>query len=79
MPTKFALELVAIGSATGIVIPDEMLERMKVGDGDMIYAVETTEDGYGLMRSNASGIDKMEKADEILRRYRNALHLLAKS
>ena len=39
------LKLTSIGTSVGTVIPKEMLTRMKVGKGDTLYAIETTE-GY---------------------------------
>ena len=40
-----ALKLTTIGTSTGVVIPKEMLARLKMGKGDTLYAIETAE-GY---------------------------------
>ena len=42
------LKLTAVGASTGVVIPQEMLARMNVGEGDVLYAVETPDGGYRL-------------------------------
>ena len=39
------LKLIAIGTSTGAVIPDDMLARLKVRNGDTLCAIETPE-GY---------------------------------
>ena len=36
-----ALKLTTIGTSTGAVIPKEMLARLKVKKGDILYAIET--------------------------------------
>ncbi len=39
------LKLTAISTSTGVVIPKEMLNRMKVERGDALHVIETP-DGY---------------------------------
>ena len=55
-----------------------MLARMNVGEGDVLYAVETPDGGYRLTPADPAFAAKMDRADEIMRRYRNTLHVLAK-
>jgi len=71
------LKLVAVGTSTGVIIPKEMLARMNVGKGDSLYVVETPDGSYRLMPYDPGFAGKMEKADEIMRRYRNTLRVLA--
>jgi putative addiction module antidote len=72
------LKLTAVGTSTGLVIPREMLKRLNVGKGDVLYAVETPDGGYRLTPFDPGFAEKMDKADDIMRRYRNTLHVLAK-
>lgn len=72
------LKLTAVGTSTGIVLPREMLERLNVGEGDVLYAVETPGGGYRLTPFDPDFAARMEKADEIMRRYRHTLDVLAK-
>jgi len=72
------LKLTAVGTSTGVVIPKEMLARMNVAKGDTLYAVEAPDGSYRLTPYDPTFAQKMEKADDILRRYRNTLHALAK-
>ncbi len=72
------LKLTAVGTSTGVVIPKEMLARMNVGKGDVLYAVEGVDGSYRLTPYDPVFADKMAKAEDIMRRYRNTLHVLAK-
>ena len=72
------LKLTTIGTSTGVVIPKEMLARMNVAKGDTLYAVETPDGGYHLTPYDPGFAARMEKADAIMRRYRNTLHVLSR-
>ncbi|MBS0639834.1 MAG: AbrB family transcriptional regulator [Acetobacteraceae bacterium] len=72
------LKLIAIGTSTGVIIPKEMLARMNVGKGDTLYAVETPDGGYRLTPYDPDFAARMDKAESIMRRYRNTLHVLSK-
>ena len=43
--TMPALKLTAVGTSTGLVIPKEMLTRVKVERGDLLHVIETP-DGF---------------------------------
>ena len=72
------LKLTTVGSSTGVVIPKDMLARMNVGKGDSLYVIETPDGGYRITPYDPAFAEKMEKAADIMRRYRNTLHALAK-
>ncbi|MGQ0445971.1 MAG: AbrB/MazE/SpoVT family DNA-binding domain-containing protein [Beijerinckiaceae bacterium] len=72
-----SLKLTTVGTSTGVVIPKEMLARMGVAKGDTLYAVECPEGGYRLTPYDPQFARKMEAADNIMKRYRNTLHVLA--
>ena len=71
------LKLTAIGTSTGVIIPKEMLARMNVSRGDQLFVVEAPDGGYRLTPYDPAFAQKMEKAEDIMRRYRNTLHVLA--
>ena len=71
------LKLTAVGTSTGVVIPKEMLARLNVAQGDVLYAVELPDGGYRLTPYDPGFAEKMSKAEEIMKRYRNTLHVLA--
>jgi putative addiction module antidote len=73
-----ALKLTTIGTSTGVVMPKEMLKRLNVGKGDVLYFTETPNGGYNLTAGDPAFADKMDKAEAIMRRYRNTLSVLAK-
>jgi len=73
-----SLKLMAIGTSTGVVIPKDMLARLNVTKGDALYVTETPDGGYHLTAYDPSFVEKMDKADAIMRRYRNTLNVLAK-
>jgi death-on-curing protein len=52
------LKLTAIGTSTGVVLPKEMLVRMRVKKGDTIYVVETP-DGYHISPVNHETTDQV--------------------
>lgn len=72
------LKLTSVGTSTGVVIPKEMLNRLNVAKGDVLYAVETPDGGYRLTAFDPDFASKLDKADAIMRRYRNTLHALSK-
>jgi putative addiction module antidote len=72
------LKLTAVGTSTGVIVPKEMLARLNVAKGDTLYATETPDGGYRLTPFDPDFAAKMEKADGIMRRYRNTLNVLAK-
>lgn len=72
------LKLTSIGTSTGVIIPKEMLARMNVEKGDALYAIEAPDGSYRLTPYDPAFAKKMEKADDIMRRYRNTLRALAK-
>lgn len=71
------LKLTAIGTSTGVIIPKEMLARMNVTKGDSLYVVEAPDGSYRLTVYDPVFEAKMKKAGDIMRRYRNTLHVLA--
>jgi len=72
------LKLTGVGTSTGVVIPKAMLARLNVAKGDVLYAVETPDGGYRLTPYDPAFAEKMERAEDIIKRYRNTLHALAK-
>lgn len=72
------LKLTTIGTSTGVIIPKEMLARLNVAKGDMLYAVEMPDGGYRLTPYDPGFAAKLEQAEDIMRRYRNTLDVLAK-
>ncbi len=70
------LKLATIGTSTGVVIPKEMLTRLKVGKGDTLYAIETA-DGYLLTPYDPSIDDQLKAGREFMKQYRDTFKALA--
>ena len=71
------LNLTQIGNSTGVVLPKEALEKLRVSKGDVIYLTETP-DGFRITPYNSAFEHQMETAKEIMKKRRNALRELAK-
>jgi len=71
-----ALKLTAIGTSTGVVIPKEMLDRLKVGEGDSLYAVETVE-GYLLTPNDPVVTEEIKFGERFMKQYCAAFKALA--
>lgn len=72
-----ALKLTAIGTSTGLVIPKELLTRLRVAKGDTLFAVETP---HGLLLSplNPDVAAQVELGREVMKQYRETMTRLAK-
>ena len=71
------LKVTTVGNSIGVVLPKEILARLKVGKGDMLTVLETA-NGIELSAYNADFEETMDAAREVMREYRNALRELAK-
>jgi putative addiction module antidote len=71
------LKLTKIGTSTGAVLPEEMLTRLKVENGDTLYAVETA-DGYLITPLDPTVADQLEAGREFMKQYRDTFEALAK-
>ena len=69
-------KVIAIGNSTGIILPKEMLSRLKVEKGDTLYLSEVP-GGMHLSPHDEQLAVTMEAADRVIRRYRDALKKLA--
>jgi putative addiction module antidote len=72
-----ALKLTQIGNSTGVVLPKEALEKLRVSKGDVIYLTETP-DGFRLTPYDSEFERQMTVAKEVMKKRRNVLRELAK-
>ena len=70
------LKLTTIGNSVGVVLPKDLLARLRVGKGDMLYAVETP-NGVELTAYDPGFAAQMEAAEAIMREDRDVLKKLA--
>ena len=76
MTTK-TLKLTQIGNSTGVVLPREVLDRLRVDRGDMLSVVETP-DGIELTPYDPDVAEQMKAAETVMREDRDVLRLLGK-
>lgn len=66
-----------IGTSDGVAIPKEMLARLKVGNGDTLYAVEMGE-GYLLTPSDPVIMEEIKLGGRFMKQYHDTFKALAK-
>ena len=71
------LKITKIGNSAGIILPKDVLTRLRVGPGDTLHLTESP-DGVRLTAHDPDFAAKMEIAEEIMREDRNILRALAK-
>ena len=71
------LKITRIGNSAGIILPKEVLARLRVGLGDDVYLSEAP-DGIRITAVDPSFAEKMEVAERIMREDRDILRELAK-
>jgi putative addiction module antidote len=76
-PKGLALKVRRIGNSLGVVLPKEVLAKLRVGEGDHL-SVSDAPDGVTLRASNEALQEQIEAARRGMKRYRNALRELAK-
>lgn len=70
------LKVTAIGNSSGVILPKEILERLRVSRGDELTVVETP-NGIELTAFDADFARRMDLAEEIMRDDRDVLRRLA--
>jgi putative addiction module antidote len=74
MATK--LRLTTIGNSTGIILPKELLDRLRVERGDSLYVLEKP-GGIELTPYDPEVAAQLEAAEKIMRDKRDILRKLA--
>lgn len=74
MNTK--LKITKIGNSAGIILPKEVLARLRADVGDALYLTEAP-DGVRLTATDPDFAEKMRVAEEIMREDRDILRVLA--
>ena len=70
------LKITSIGNSAGVILPKELLARLRLDKGDAVYALETP-DGIRLTTYDPELAAQMEVAEEVMRNRRTLLHKLA--
>ncbi|MGF1660550.1 MAG: AbrB/MazE/SpoVT family DNA-binding domain-containing protein [Rubrimonas sp.] len=70
------LKLTTVGNSVGVVLPKDLLARLRVGKGDTLYAVQTP-NGVELTPYDPDFAAQMDAAEAIMREDRDVLKKLA--
>ena len=71
------LKITKIGNSAGVILPKEVLARLRAGVGDTLHITEAP-DGIRITAADPSFADKIAVAERIMREDRDILRELAK-
>lgn len=67
-----------IGNSVGLILPKDLLARLKLKEGDKLHVVEQTERGFKLTPYDPKHAKAMEVARRAFRTYADTFKALAK-
>ncbi|MGD2110003.1 MAG: AbrB/MazE/SpoVT family DNA-binding domain-containing protein [Phycisphaerae bacterium] len=70
------LKITTVGNSSGVVLPKEVLERLRVARGDTLFVVETP-NGIELTPYDPELARQMDVAEGVMREDRDLLRKLA--
>jgi putative addiction module antidote len=71
------LKIRRFGNSAGVILPKDLLARLRVGEGDILFATDSP-DGVRLTAADPDFEAKMATAEKIMREDRDILRILAK-
>mgnify|MGYP005813583795 CR=1 FL=1 len=72
-----SLKIMTVGTSSGVILSKEVLSRLGLKKGDIVYLTETP-DGYRLTPYNPEFERQMKLAEEIMHDDRDVLRALSK-
>ena len=72
----YKVKVTTVGNSTGIVLPKELLMKLKIEKGDTLYVTETP-DGVQLTPYDEKFLRVMDAAAQVMRDNRDVLRKLA--
>ena len=73
-----ALKLTQIGNSVGVILPKELLAKLKLEKGDTLFVTEATNGAVMMTPYNAEFEAQMDAARKIMKERRQVLRELAK-
>ena len=73
-----ALQIRKIGNSVGVILPKELLARLKLKEGDKFYPVEQPDGSLRLSPFDPKHARTMELARQVMHEYRDTFAALAK-
>lgn len=71
-----ALKIISIDNSVGVILPKELLEKLRVGKGDTLFLTETPV-GFSVSALDEKVPRQMEVVEQVMRDNRTLLHKLA--
>jgi putative addiction module antidote len=71
------LKLTQIGNSVGVILPREVLGRLRLGKGESVFLTETP-DGYVLTPYDPALEEEISAGRSFMNEYRDTFHALAK-
>ncbi len=73
----YQLKLTQIGNSVGVILPRDVLARLKLEKGDTVFITETPE-GYAITPYDPKMEEQLDAGREFMRAFRDTFHTLAK-
>lgn len=70
------LKVTVIGNSTGVILPKDILQKLRVSKGDTLFVFETA-NGIEITPYNSELAEQMKLAEQVMREDRDALRRLA--
>ncbi len=70
------VKVIAVGNSLGLVLPKEVLQRLRVGKGERLFVTDSV-DGVELSPYDPQFAGQLAVAERVLRKRRNMLRRLA--
>lgn len=72
------IKITTVGNSAGVILPKELLARLRLEKGDTLYATELP-DGVKLSPFDPKLAKQLEVAEKVMRKRRTLLRKLAES
>ena len=72
------LKVTTVGNSAGVILPKELLARLRLEKGDALYATELP-DGIKLTPFDSKLAEQMEVAERVMRKRRTLLRKLSEN
>lgn len=70
------LKITTVGNSSGVILPKEILEKLRLKKGDSLLVIETP-NGIELTAYDPVVAKQMEVAEKVMRKHRDVLRKLA--
>ena len=71
------LKLTGIGNSVGVILPKDVLARLRVSKGDALYLTEAPDGSYRLTPYDPEFAEQMQHAEAIMNEDRDILRVLS--